>query len=284
MKRGAIISAILHLFVIAFAYFGLPTLFDPPQVKENSPMSVDIVVKEEKQKQSLKPAELKEVPKSLEIKQQPVQTPQKPNPSKKVAPKITPKLASPPPKLKPKPKPKPKPKQIKKTKKKALKRPQRIAPKPKQKPSRPDEFRKLLKDLTKRKKTESQVVKTIPKIKTTKPTQIQTAYLRREAENALIESVREQVVPCWHIPGGSKDAQKMKIMVRIKLNRDGTLIAGFPRVVDKFRFKTDRSFRVVAESAIRALHRCSPLDLPYRDYKIWNDITFKFDPSEALAP
>ena len=130
MKRGAIISAILHLFVIAFAYFGLPTLFDPPQVKENSPMSVDIVVKEEKQKQSLKPAELKEVPKSLEIKQQPVQTPQKPNPSKKDAPKITPKLASPPPKLKPKPKPKPKPKQIKKTKKKALKRPQRIAPKP----------------------------------------------------------------------------------------------------------------------------------------------------------
>ena len=138
--------------------------------------------------------------------------------------------------------------------------------------------------MTKRKKTESQVVKTIPKIKTTKPTQIQTAYLRREAENALIESVREQVVPCWHIPGGSKDAQKMKIMVRIKLNRDGTLIAGFPRVVDKFRFKTDRSFRVVAESAIRALHRCSPLDLPYREYKFWNDITFNFDPSEALAP
>ena len=142
----------------------------------------------------------------------------------------------------------------------------------------------MLKDLTKRKKTETQVVKTTPKIKTLKPTQNQTAYLRRQVENALAKKVSQQVVPCWHIPGGSKDAQKMKITVRIKLNRDGTLIAGFPRVVDKFRFKTDQSFRVVAESAIRALHRCSPLKLPYREYQIWNDITFNFDPSEALGP
>ena len=89
-------------------------------------------------------------------------------------------------------------------------------------------------------------------------------------------------MPCWHIPGGAKDVQKMKISVRIKLGRDGKLQEK-PKVIDEFRFKTDKSFRVVAESALRALHRCSPLKLPYREYEFWNDITFNFDPSESLG-
>ena len=50
MKRGAIISGVLHFLVIAFAYFGLPNLFETPKVQYTPPMSVDIIMKEEKQK------------------------------------------------------------------------------------------------------------------------------------------------------------------------------------------------------------------------------------------
>jgi len=77
----------------------------------------------------------------------------------------------------------------------------------------------------------------------------------------------------------------MQISIRIMLKRDGSLL-GSPQVVDRVRFRTDQSFRVVAESALRALlnPRCSPLKLPYGDYDIWKDITFNFDPSEALGP
>ena len=97
--------------------------------------------------------------------------------------------------------------------------------------------------------------------------------------------VRQQIVPCWNIPGGVKDAQKMQISIHIRLKRDGSLL-GSPQVVDRERFRNDQSFRVVAESALRALlnPRCSPLKLPYGDYDIWKDITFNFDPSEALGP
>jgi hypothetical protein len=30
--------------------------------------------------------------------------------------------------------------------------------------------------------------------------------------------------------------------------------------------------------------RCSPLRLPYDEYDVWKNITFNFDPSEALGP
>ena len=114
---------------------------------------------------------------------------------------------------------------------------------------------------------------------------MQSAYARRQAENELSKQVRQQIVPCWNIPGGAKGAQKMKIGVRIRLNRDGSLL-GAPRVIDTARFRSDQAFRVVAESAVRAVlnPRCSPLRLPYGQYEIWKDITFNFDPSEALGP
>ena len=97
--------------------------------------------------------------------------------------------------------------------------------------------------------------------------------------------VRQQLAPCWSIPGGAKDAQDMKIGVQIRLNIDGSL-RGVPRVLDSFRMRSDRTFQAMAESAVRALQnpRCSPLKLPYDQYDIWQNITFNFDPGEALGP
>jgi hypothetical protein len=174
---------------------------------------------------------------------------------------------------------------VKKAKPKKPAKVARLAPKPKRKPSPPDEFRKLLKDLTKRKKPAPKVAKKTPKIVKPQPTPIQSAYARRQVENELSKNVRQQIVPCWNILGGAKDAQKMKIGVRIRLNRDGSLL-GNPRVIDTKRFRSDQSFRVAAERAVRALlnPRCSPLQLPYGQYEIWKDITFNFDPSEQLGP
>jgi hypothetical protein len=100
----------------------------------------------------------------------------------------------------------------------------------------------------------------------------------------LTAMVKQQVAPCWSIPGGVKDAHAITVGVQIRLNTDGTL-RGVPRVVDSARMESDRSFRVIAESAVRALlnPRCRPLKLPYDQYEIWKDITFNFDPGEALG-
>lgn len=291
MKRGAIISGVLHFLVIAFAYFGLPNLFETPKVQYTPPMSVDIIMKEEKQKKNIATLAPKVPPKTVKLKKQQEQQKAPSIPKPLATPKLLPRPVVPKEKASPKslervvaplPKMKPKIKKVKKPQKQLLKSINRIAPKPKRKPANKDEFGQLLKDLTKSKKSLSKPVsKTRKPIKSdSKP--VEEAYSARRAENALVKLVRQQVVPCWHIPGGAKDVQKMKISVRIKLGRDGKLQEK-PKVIDEFRFKTDKSFRVVAESALRALHRCSPLKLPYREYEFWNDITFNFDPSEALG-
>ncbi|MBO39593.1 MAG: hypothetical protein CMM75_10525 [Rhodospirillaceae bacterium] len=285
MKRGVIISAVLHVLVIALAYFGLPILFDSPKIETSPPMAIDIIVPEEKSQKS----EPKPVPPP---KPEPAPEPIKPPPPS--PPLISPVPAPPPPLIKPAPAPKVKPpviktkpklKKVKKPKRKKVMRVARVAPKPKRKPPPPDEFRKLLKDLTKRKKPAPKPLQKAPRTIKPKPVPIQPTYARRQVENELSMKVRQQIVPCWNIPGGAKDAQKMKISIRIRLKRDGSLL-GSPRVVDRTRFQTDQSYRVVAESAVRALlnPRCSPLQLPYGDYDIWKDITFNFDPSEALGP
>jgi hypothetical protein len=102
---------------------------------------------------------------------------------------------------------------------------------------------------------------------------------RRAAE--LVDRVRDQVVRCWSIPAGVKDAQDKRVAVRILLNGDGSL-RGAPRVEDARQFETDPAFRAVAESARRALYQCTPLKLPFDQYDTWKDITFIFDPKDVL--
>ena len=74
----------------------------------------------------------------------------------------------------------------------------------------------------------------------------------------------------------------MRVEIRIRMNPDGTLGAA-PRVQDRQRMGSDTSFRVVAESALRALRTCAPFKLPYNQYDMWKDIIFTFDPKEALG-
>ena len=101
---------------------------------------------------------------------------------------------------------------------------------------------------------------------------------------SLAQAVHRQVTPCWSIPAGAKDAANMSVAIRIRLNPDGTLGAA-PKIEDTRRLGSDTSFRAVAESALRALRNpgCTPLKLPYDQYDLWKEITFVFDPREALG-
>ena len=114
--------------------------------------------------------------------------------------------------------------------------------------------------------------------------QITSSFVRKKLEYKLAKIVQKQIEVCWNIPGGAKDVQKMQISVRIRLRRDGSLLSR-PRVIENNRFHDDPFYRVVAESAVRALlnPKCSPLHLPYKHYDIWQDIIFSFNPGEALG-
>ena len=289
MRQAYLYSATLHIAVITIAYLGVPTLFSTPPIQD-VPVTVDLVSLEEvvKPKKQVKPAPqpVKKPPPP------PAAPPEPPEPVAAPAPEPPP----PPPSVKPEPKPKPEPKHVEKAKlapKPVPKPPVKPAraeppPKPKPKPEKVDSMQALLKDLAKRKeelerqqKAEAQA-EPASEPATPKPFAISAINQRLQAQR-LTAMVKEQVAPCWSIPGGVEDVHEITVDVQIRLNTDGTL-RGAPRVLDAARMRTDRSFRVIAESAVRALQnpRCR-LKLPYDQYELWKDITFNFDPGEALG-
>ncbi|GBD43948.1 hypothetical protein HRbin40_01431 [bacterium HR40] len=105
------------------------------------------------------------------------------------------------------------------------------------------------------------------------PAQAQLAGLQRMIE--------EQIYRCWIVPVGASDLSGARVVLRFSLAPDGTVRS--MDVVDRERFARDPVFRAVAESAIRAVQRCSPLRLPADQYAWWRDIEMNFDPARALS-
>jgi hypothetical protein len=314
MRNAAIISACVHVLVIALIYFGLPTLFARKPVQE-LPVPVDIVSLQDAPTAAMPPP--KAAPKPEPPKPTPKPTPPKPAPPPKAEapppppptppepPKATPAPEPPPPpkaeivptpKEKPKPQPKPKPAPKPQPQQQAAVAPPAPVPKRKPKPP-PDQFQALLKNLAKEKAQAEKADKTPKKeppkksepfdvnslVASLKPSQRSSIDKRRMGAN-LAQMIQQQITPCWSVPGGAKDVQDMKIAVHIQLNQDGTL-RGAPRLEDTRRMQSDPFYRAVAESALRALRNpsCSPLKLPLDQYDLWQDITFVFEPGEALG-
>ena len=309
MRYGASISALLHVLVVVVVFVGFPELFDrkPPEM----PIAVEVVTLDDKAQQT-EPQRKPEPPK-------PDPKPEPPKPAKREPPPAPPPAPTPPPqealkipepepmpveKLKPVPKPeakptpppepvpvpeakpKPPPKPKEPEQKVAAVEPPAPAPKPKRKPAPPpDDFQSLLKNLAKQKRDAEKT----PEKPAAKPVQQaaqpqRSALQTRMAAASLAQAVMRQVSPCWNIPAGARDAADMNVGIRIRLNPDGAL-GGQPQIEDNGRLGRDPFFRAVAESALRALRdpKCMPLKLPYDQYDMWREITFVFDPREALG-
>ena len=100
------------------------------------------------------------------------------------------------------------------------------------------------------------------------------AQLTLDEEDAL----RQQIQKCWNPPVGVAGAEKLLIQLRIGLNQDGSVQSN-PRLLNSV---SHPSFQIAADSAIRAVLRCAPYDMPAEKYETWRDIKMNFDPSEML--
>lgn len=96
---------------------------------------------------------------------------------------------------------------------------------------------------------------------------------------AIEGMMREQISPCWNPPIGAAGAEDMKVTIRFQLNSDGTL-DGEPSVV---QWQSSAGFQAAADSALRAVRRCSPLHLPAEAYDYWRDVQINFDPKDMLG-
>nr|WP_205800228.1 cell envelope integrity protein TolA [Microvirga terricola] len=100
--------------------------------------------------------------------------------------------------------------------------------------------------------------------------------------DALKGDISQQLHNCWNPPVASQTAANPPVAtVRIRLNQDGSL-SDDPAVLNNN--SADTLFRSVADSAIRAARKCSPLKInarymPY--YEDWKSLVINFDPRDV---
>ena len=78
--------------------------------------------------------------------------------------------------------------------------------------------------------------------------------------------------------------EQMIVKIKIYLNTDGSLLKP-PEVVQHERMNkpSEKYFRTLAESALRAVRRCDPIKVPdVERYENWKNLQLNFDPREIL--
>ncbi len=94
----------------------------------------------------------------------------------------------------------------------------------------------------------------------------------------LADSIRSQAQRCWRSSVDAPDPERLIVVVRVRLNRDGTL-DGDPDILNRqaIDISGDRYWRVARDRARAAIIECAPYRLPAEHYSIWRriDVTFR---------
>lgn len=95
----------------------------------------------------------------------------------------------------------------------------------------------------------------------------------------LEQAIRAQIAPCWNPPIGGADVADMTAVLRIRLNRDGTVAAPPEFVSQTGATAGNQAYaRAFVETARRAVLRCAPLQLPADLFAHWREFELNFDP------
>ena len=96
------------------------------------------------------------------------------------------------------------------------------------------------------------------------------------------DALKAQIFGCWSIPLGLPYNENLLVRIKLKLNPDGTVLQS--EILDHARMnKPGQGFyKVLAESALRAVKLCQPLRVPSTGYEKWKELQLNFDAREML--
>ena len=96
------------------------------------------------------------------------------------------------------------------------------------------------------------------------------------------DALKAQIFGCWSIPLGLPYNENLLVRIKLKLKPDGTIIDS--EILDHARMnKPGQNFyKVLAESALRAVQLCQPLRVPTTGYDRWKNLQLNFDAREML--
>ena len=96
------------------------------------------------------------------------------------------------------------------------------------------------------------------------------------------DALKAQIFGCWSIPLGLPYNENLLVRIRLQLKPDGSIIR--TEILDHARMnKPGQGFyKVLAESALRAVKLCQPLRVPSSGYERWKELQLNFDAREML--
>ena len=96
------------------------------------------------------------------------------------------------------------------------------------------------------------------------------------------DALKAQIFGCWSIPLGLPYNENLLVRIKLQLKPDGSIIK--TEILDHARMnKPGQGFyKVLAESALRAIKLCQPLRVPSTGYERWKDMQLNFDAREML--
>jgi hypothetical protein len=96
------------------------------------------------------------------------------------------------------------------------------------------------------------------------------------------DALRAQIFGCWSVPLGLPFEDNLLVRIKLKLKKDGTVLKS--EILDHERMNRpgQKFYKILAESALRAVRMCQPLKVPPSGYDKWKDLQLNFNPAEML--
>jgi hypothetical protein len=96
------------------------------------------------------------------------------------------------------------------------------------------------------------------------------------------DALRAQIFGCWSVPLGLPYDENLLVRIKLQLKKDGTIMKS--EILDHMRMNRpgQKFYKVLAESALRAVRLCQPLKVPPTGYDKWKEIQLNFNPTEML--
>ena len=93
------------------------------------------------------------------------------------------------------------------------------------------------------------------------------------------DALRAQIFGCWSMPLGLPYDQDLLVRIKLQLKKDGTIMKS--EILDHERMNRpgQKFYKVLAESALRAVRLCQPLKVPPTGYDKWKDLQLNFNPN-----
>jgi len=133
--------------------------------------------------------------------------------------------------------------------------------------------------IDKSKEETAEIVKTNNDVTQDQVRNIENSKLTLSEEDAL----KAQIFGCWSIPLGLPYDENLLVRIKLKLKPDGSVTK--TEILDHARMnKPGQAFyKVLAESALRAVRLCQPLRVPSSGYERWKELQLNFDAREMLG-